>query len=741
MKRKLLQTRCIRSLTAAVLLFFCAVLLLSCDQTPALRQEQNTPVHSGRAAEDSAELPDPWDTVSRVVACIQSDRSDELMKYIYPLALERYGKEQIVERNAAIHRDLGIQSILYNNLLPLERSESGKQAYYTAEAIYSGKYGELKKNVTLSFIWHPAAGAWQLDWSPSVILPGLGETGEVRLEVLPARRGRIYDRDGWPLALEESVARVSLIPGQFDRSRISEVNELLKLEEGVIESRLAQSWVRDDTLVPIGILPGLQEVDYKKFNELGLRWDEQLSRSYPFGAALAGLIGYVGQPTEEDLALAENRDLRAEDLIGRSGLERIYDRELRGKNGYRIYISTFYEQTLMEEPAIDGKDLRLTIDAVAQRALYEVLKDKQATVTGIDPTSGEILFLLSTPSYNPMSFVTGISNEEYNALLEDPRHPLDNKFSSLLTPGSTQKLATAMAALNNGSLTPGEEMEIVGKTWQPDDSWGNYYVTRYQEVNGLFDLADAISYSDNIFFARTALKMGAAAFNRGLKELGFASAPCAEYPFPASQISNAGLISEEQTILLADSGYGQGELLVTPVHLCSIYGALCSNGSAQPLTLLLSGKADPQRPGVGKQIVSPAYVEGLRDALKRVAEEQYPGSLASETVSLSGKSGTAEIGFDENGEVRVNSWFVGFERDNPHLCLSVTLFDSQTYDEEFYAVKLFRKLFETLWQKGEYAPPAAQLDLVRKSADVPASVPLQAEEDERGRQDEESADE
>lgn len=727
---KRIKSSYVRLISVFFVLLLCSFSLLSCEESPALREDRTIPqAHEGKG-QVPEELPDPWDTVSKVVECIQNDQSNELMKYIYPLALERYGKEQIVDRNATIHRDLGITSIVYSNLLPLERSESGKQAYYTAEAKYSGEYGELKKNVTLSFIWHPAAGAWQLDWTPSVILPGLSETGEVRLEVLPAKRGRIYDRRGWPLAIEESVARVSLIPEQFDLDSIPEVNEMLNLEEGVIESRLAQSWVRKDTLVPIGVLPGLQDVDYKKFNALGLKWDEQVSRSYPWGEALAGLIGYVGQPSAEDLELEENSDLRADDLVGRSGLEKIYDRDLRGTNGYRVYISNYYEQTLMERPAVDGRDLHLTIDAMAQREVYEYLRGKQATVTGIDPQSGEILILVTTPSYDPMSFVTGISTEEYSALLEDPGHPLDNKFSSLLTPGSTQKLATALIALKNGTLSPESQMEIVGKTWQYDESWGNYYVTRYQEINGVFTLSDALSYSDNIFFARTALAMGAPAFNQGLKELGFTSAPCPDYPFPPSQISNAGDITEEQTIILADSAYGQGEMLMTPVHLCSLYGALNKDGRMEPLSLLLpQTKATPDERPSGTQIVDPSYVEYLRKALRRVAEEQYPASLDSNKVTLAGKSGTAEIGFDESGEVRINSWFVGYEEEHPNLCLAITLFDSQTEEEEFYAVKLFRDLFEVLWQKGPYKTPAAEPDKIRQSKDIPLYVPYQPEEE------------
>lgn len=707
-----------------ILLFVMLCLIINsvaCQNDTDVIRPSEAPSKVVKESKSTTELPDPWGSVSRVVELIQADDTVRLLDHIYPLAIEKYGQEQIVDRNANIHADLGVKSIKYSNISSLNRSENGRQVYYTALAEYSTKYGEIKDEVTLSFIWHPAANAWQLDWTPAVILPGLNETGQVRVEYLPASRGDIYDRQGYPLAIDDTVAGVSIIPGEFDMERIDEVNELLGLSEGSIEAKLKQEWVRDDVLVPIALLPDLRSVDYKVFKELHLEWTELPSRSYPFGDCVAGLIGYVGQPSEEDLGKEENSDLREDNLIGRAGLEAIYDDRLRGKNGFRIFISGNYEHSLIEHPVQDGEDIYLTLDIVAQRAIFEELRPYNATATAIDPFTGEILALVSTPSYNPMEFVMGISQESYDALLANPRNPLDNKFASNLTPGSTQKIPTAMVAINNGSDDGYRTRTIEGKTWQPDDSWGNYFVTRYQEVDRDFNLADAISFSDNIYFAQTALMMGAEAFNDGLEKLGVGQAITPDYPFPIAQICNAGRIAEEESILLADSSYGQGELLFPPVHLASIYSAVVNGGMQAPVTLDL---ASPHRKNGAKPLIDADYASYLANALARVVDEQYRREMTSESVQLSGKSGTAEVGFDALGEVRLNNWFIGYERENPNLLLSLTLFDSQE-EEDLFAMKLFRYLMETLYRNKPYKAPKASPGKVKDLDKLPAFVPME----------------
>lgn len=721
----------------ALLACLFSILGLTACQDPEVIKPHIEP-SAVQVTQGSEELsPDPDQTMAHILELLAEDDTRSLLKNIYPLALERYGEEQIVRRNAKIHADLAVEKIRYSQLQKVQDSSNDAQVFYTVKVNYQTGYGELSDQLVMSLVWHPEARAWQLDWTPDIILPKLRDTGSVQIEKLKARRGEIRDRAGWPLAQERSLVEVSLVKGAFDESRIEEAEQLLGLAPGVIDSKLSQSWVQEQTLVPIGRLPDLKDVDYRAFRELGLSWNEQRSRYYPFGEALAPLIGYVAEPTAEDMEKEAYRQLDLTDLIGKAGLEQIYDRELRGEDGYRVYISGAYEQSLMEKPAVDGKDIQLTIDAIAQRDVYEVLRGLNYSLSAIDPKTGEIVLLMSGPAYDPMEFVMGLDADRYQALLSDPGEPLIAKFQGALTPGSTQKIATAMIGLENASLDPLEEIEILGKEWQADPSWGNYYVTRYSEKDGYFNLEDALSYSDNIYFARLAVEMGADAFDRGMENLGLGQLICPDYPFARSQISNHGPLGEDESILLADTAYGQGELLYNQTHLASIYAALLNDGSIRPATLILnredltnvalsSGNGELVKEA---RLLSEDQQVLLRQAVERVVDEQYARYMLRGPVEPAGKSGTAEVGENAQGDMLINSWFAGYERRDPNLVLVFTLFDSSS-EEPYDCHGYFSDILLQLYGDRLYDLPEKSNEC--RSADaIPAFKPSRALEEAR----------
>ncbi|MDO5015565.1 MAG: penicillin-binding transpeptidase domain-containing protein [Eubacteriales bacterium] len=736
---KLTKRYFFRSVCPLLAFLFLALCFTSC-QNPEVIKPRTEP-STAQVTRVSEELAaDPDQTMAHILELLAQDDTRSLIKIIYPLALERYGEEQIVRRNAKIHADLGVEKISYSQLQKIQDSSNDAQVFYTVKVNYQTDYGELHDQLVMSLVWHPEAKAWQLDWTPDIILPKLRDTGSVQIEKLKAKRGEIRDRAGWPLAVEKSLVEVSLVKGGFDESRMEEAEQLLGLAPGVIEAKLGQAWVQEQTLVPICRLSDLKDVDYRAFRELGLSWDEQRSRYYPFGEALAPLIGYVAEPTAEDLEKEVYRQLDTTDLIGKAGLEQIYDRVLRGEDGYRVYISGAYEQSLMEKPAVDGKNIQLSIDAVAQRDVYEVLRGLNYSLTALDPQTGEIILLLSGPAYNPMEFVMGLEVGRYQALLSDPQQPLIAKFQGALTPGSTQKIPTAMIGLANGSLDPLEPVEILGKEWQADPSWGNYYVSRYSERDGYFNLEDALSFSDNIYFARVAVKMGAEAFNQGMEHLGLGQVICPDYPFARSQISNHGPLGEDESILLADTAYGQGELLYNQAHLASIYAALLNDGYIRPATLILDREAitDSELFDKSNELVKQAKIISddqqvlLRQAAERVVDEQYAKYMLRGPVEPAGKSGTAEVGENALGDTLINSWFAGYERRNPNLILVFTLFDASSenpYESHSYFSDILLQLY------GDWFYDLPKVATEYRSADtIPAFKPSRALEEARQKQ-------
>ena len=215
--------------------------------------------------------------------------------------------------------------------------------------------------------------------------------------------------------------------------------------------------------------------------------------------------------------------------------------------------------------------MTVTIDAAIQQKAYEQFQGDPAMAVSINPKTGEVMALVSTPAYDPNEFVYGISDRRWTELNEDPNRPLLNRFYAALVPGSTFKPITAAIGMDAGKLDPNENKGYVGLSWQKDASWGEYMVTTLTDYGSEVNLQNALVYSDNIYFARAALDIGADTMIEGMRRAGFEE----ELPFDiGAQVSTFGTDSKiSSEIQLADTGYGQGELLVNPIHLASIYSA------------------------------------------------------------------------------------------------------------------------------------------------------------------------
>ena len=183
--------------------------------------------------------------------------------------------------------------------------------------------------------------------------------------------------------------------------------------------------------------------------------------------------------------------------------------------------------------------------------------------------------LVSTPSYDNNDFIMGLSDEQWTSLNEDENKPMYNRFRQVWCPGSTFKPITAAIGLESGAIDPTEDYGNVGLSWQKDASWGSYYVTTLHAYEPVI-LENALIYSDNIYFAKAALKIGAEEMERSLDRFGFNEDLPFEIKMSQSQYSNTDSIETE--IQLADSGYGQGQILINPLHMACIYSAFAMKG-------------------------------------------------------------------------------------------------------------------------------------------------------------------
>lgn len=603
------------------------------------------------------------------------------------------GEVEITDRPIKIYDSLGVKAINIKDRDIKKVSKNKKQV--TAKYELQTNYGKINRDVKLNFIKEDKD--WKLDWNQSVIIPGMQKNQSINIEPLKSERGKILDRNNVELATTGTAHEVGIVPNNVSISYYKAIAEKLDLSESYIKQQAEQDWVKDDTFVPLKTVQNMNQ-DTKRFVEkYHLTTQETESRQYPLEEATTHLLGYVGPINSEELKQKAFKGYKKDAIVGKKGIEKLYDKDLQNKDGYRVTIiddNNKVIDTLIKKKKKDGKDIKLTIDSRVQKSIYNNMKDDYGSGTAIHPQTGELLALVSTPSYDVYPFMNGMSDEDYKKLTEDDKEPLLNKFQITTSPGSTQKILTAMIGLNNKTLDDKTSYKINGKGWQKDKSWGDYNVTRYEVVNGDIDLKQAIESSDNIFFARVALELGSKKFEEGMKRLGVGEDIPSDYPFYNAQISNKNLDNE---ILLADSGYGQGEILINPVQILSIYSALENKGNVNAPHVLKDTKNKVWK----KNIISQENIKLLTDGMQQVVNKTHREDIYRSYANLVGKSGTAELKMKQGETGQQIGWFISYNKDNPNMMMAINVKDVQDKGMASYNAKISGKVYDDLYDNGK----------------------------------------
>lgn len=603
------------------------------------------------------------------------------------------GEVEMTDRPIKIYDSLGVKDINIKDRDIKKVSKNKKQV--TAKYELQTNYGKINRDVKLNFIKDDKD--WKLDWNQSVIIPGMKKNQSINIEPLKSERGKILDRNNVELATTGTAHEVGIVPNNVSTNDYKAIAEKLDLSESFIKQQTEQDWVKDDTFVPLKTVQNMNQ-DTKNFVEkYHLTTQETESRQYPLEEATTHLLGYVGPINSEELKQKAFKGYKKDAIVGKKGIEKLYDKELQNKDGYRVTIiddNNKVIDTLIKKKKKDGKDIKLTIDARVQKSIYNNMKDDYGSGTAIHPQTGELLALVSTPSYDVYPFMNGMSDEDYKKLTEDDKEPLLNKFQITTSPGSTQKILTAMIGLNNKTLDDKTSYKINGKGWQKDKSWGDYNVTRYEVVNGDIDLKQAIESSDNIFFARVALELGSKKFEEGMKRLGVGEDIPSDYPFYNAQISNKNLDNE---ILLADSGYGQGEILINPVQILSIYSALENKGNVNAPHVLKDTKNKVWK----KNIISQENIKLLTDGMQQVVNKTHREDIYRSYANLVGKSGTAELKMKQGETGQQIGWFISYDKDNPNMMMAINVKDVQDKGMASYNAKISGKVYDDLYDNGK----------------------------------------
>ena len=586
---------------------------------------------------------------------IPAQEYEQMYAMLHIEASGNVSQEDFIKRNSAIYEGIEIQNMAVEIIAYDE-----EQLTVTYQTSFDTVAGEISFEKSAFFL--EGEDGYKLVWDNSLIFPNLASTDKVRVLTTQANRGEILDRNGRVLAGKGTASSVGIVPGKLENREeaIAKIAELLETTPEVIEKKLSAQWVKDDSFVPIKTISRVEEIELLKVEPdedvlkekerhesllaiPGVMISDVEVREYPLGEAAAHLVGYVQSVTAEDLEEHAGEGYTANSVIGRSGMEGLFEKELKGQNGCRIYIVNSEGKEKEELACIlvqHGQDIKLTIDASLQIALYEQFQEDKSCSVAMNPYTGEVLALVSTPSYDNNDFIMGLSSEQWTALNDDEDKPMYNRFRQVWCPGSTFKPVTAAVGLESGAIDPNEDYGNVGLSWQKDASWGSYYVTTLHAYEPVI-LENALIYSDNIYFAKAALKIGYEEMESSLTQLGFNAELPFEIKMAKSQYSNSESIETE--IQLADSGYGQGQVLVNPLHLACIYSAFCNEGNIIKPYLVYQNEVSAEYwiSGAFSSETASRVLEGT----KKVVNDSHGTGYAAhrDDIVLAGKTGTAEI--------------------------------------------------------------------------------------------------
>ena len=519
-----------------------------------------------------------------------------------------------------------------------------------------------------------------INWDESLIFPNMIEGDKVYVRTISHTRGKLLDRNYNILAEDGPISVVGIHPSKFDsenrEAKITELANTLDISEETIINKLNAN-SNPEYFVPIVDILSNDEKLTTLVNrsDEGIIINQKTSRVYNGGEAFGRLIGYVGSITAEELESKSDKGYTQTSLIGKAGIEQVYEDTLRGEDGAEIYLSRNNEEiSILKKEVVNGTDIKLTIDSTLQTNSYAQLTGEKGAVTAVDPKTGEVLALVSAPSYDSNMFTTYVTKTK--AAEREANNYTDqiNRFSKTYAPGSTMKLLTASIGLNNGIINADESVTIDSQSWQKDSSWGNYFITRVNNITAPITLREAAKYSDNIYFAQLALKIGSENLINGIKGFGIGEELTFEYPMTNSSISNNGSLDSE--ILLADTGYGQGELMVTPLNMALAYSALANDGNIMNPRLVLT--SDSSATVWKESAIKSEYLPTLIEDFSAMVNDA-DGSAHSAKIdgfNIAAKTGTAEIKASQDDTTGTeNGWFVAVDTTSSKLAVAMIVED------------------------------------------------------------------
>jgi len=499
------------------------------------------------------------------------------------------------------------------------------------------------------------------------------ENNRVRLRAIAPNRGLILDRHGRVLAENRPAYRLVMVPeraGDIEQA-LQTVEQLIGLDAEERE-QIRLRMLRLRRFQPVTVKANLDErqvatLALERHHLTGLEIEPYLVRHYPYGKALAHVLGYVARLDESDLRRLNADNYRATTHTGKTGLERFHEQHLHGTSGIERVETNAQGRTLRvleRTDPIPGRDLTVTLDLDLQLSAIEALGEHSGAVVIIDIASGELLALVSTPGYDPNAFVNGISARDYRALLESPYRPLFNRFlAGGYEPGSTVKPLIALAGLDAGRITPETRVFSSGNFRLPGHS--RVYRDWREGGHGWVDLKTSLEQSVNTYYYDLANDLGIDRISRELALFGF------------GQLTGIDLNGEFEGVLpgrgwkrrtlnepwfpgeTVITGIGQGYIVATPLQLAHATAILAGRGFAAPPRLVET------EPAVQRVAHLPEHFDAVFEGLRAVVHGSRGTARAIAPrlpVEIAGKTGTSQVFGRPQDDTRIDAdelpWFL-----------------------------------------------------------------------------------
>lgn len=540
---------------------------------------------------------------------------------------------------------------------------------------------------------------------------GLADGNRIRIVPSMAPRGTFYDRNGELLVTNRPGFSVSLLPltAPISDDVIDRLSDLLKVPTDEIKTKIAGHSGFNPIRIKTDVTPDIVSIiEEQKSQYPGVVIEVTPIRDYILKQEGAHTFGYVSEINDTELEKMKDEGYKSGDIIGKFGLEKVYDKELRGENGgqqVEVDVSGKPVQILGRKEPVPGDDLELTIDINLQQAAEKAV-DEQLTQIGahaaaavvMNPQTGEILAMVSRPAFDPNLFAHGISSKDWNQLNNNPYHPMDNKtITGEYPPGSTFKIVTGTAALTEGVVTPDEQIFDSGHHWIIPKGNAD------GEALGWLNFRTALAHSDNVYFYEMGNRLDIDRLEKYARMFGLGAKTGIDLPYEATGLVANRRYKEKNfddgewyLSETFDAAIGQGFNLVTPLQAAMVMGEIAADGKRYKPHVVNriiapdgSVVKDFQPELLSQLDVPEEDIKLVQDGLHDVTKY---GTAASSfrgfTVDIAGKTGTAE-----NSQGRDHGWFVAYGPfDNPNIVVAVIV-ENGGYGSQS-AVPIGRKILE-----------------------------------------------